>query len=157
MQARVEPVGIEEVAGIVAIVRQGDLDEIEGALQTPIAQALTDGIEGSRKVSKIVCDGKVLAVFGDADCPALAGLGVPWLISTVHVGDYRRAFLNVCKPEVDEMLTRHQALLNYVSCANVVAIRWLKWLGFDFHDPEPYGAAGELFYPFTKGGVHVRQ
>lgn len=157
MLARVEPVGLDELPAIAAIVRQGDLDEIEGALQTPIAQALTDGIEGSRKVSKIVCDGKVLAVFGDADCDEVAGLGIPWLISTVHVGAYRRAFLQVCKPEVDEMLTRHQALLNYVARNNGVAIRWLKWLGFEFHDPEPYGAAGELFYPFTKGGVHVRQ
>lgn len=147
--AEVLPVDPAEVAEIAAIVRQADRDEIERDLETPIEQALLDGITGSRKASKIVCQGLVLAVFGDADCDIAKGLGVPWLISTVHVERFPRAFLAVCKPEVEEMLARHGALLNYVACENTVAIRWLRWLGFDFHDAEPYGPRDAMFYPFT--------
>lgn len=157
-RAEVLPVALSEIGDILPTVRQADLDEIEGALHTPIGEALADGIRGSRKASKIVIDGLVVAVFGDADCDCAAGLGVPWLISTVHVERFKRAFLSVCKPEVAEMLTRHGGLLNYVDVRNTMAIRWLKWLGFEFHPAEPYGPAGMLFYPFTmKGGADVRQ
>lgn len=148
-KAEVLPVHPDDLATIAPLVRQADLDEIEGALRTPIHHALLEGVTGSRKARQIVVDGLVVAVFGDADCEHATGLGVPWLISTVHVERFPRAFLAVCKPEVADMLTRHDALLNYVDVRNRVAIRWLKWLGFDFHDPEPYGAAGEPFYPFT--------
>ena len=147
-KADVLPLTLADIEAIEPLVRQADRDEITGALGIPMLDALRDGVRDSRKASQIVVDGYAVAVFGDATYNVLTGLGVPWLISTVHVERYPRAFLAVCKPAVAEMLTRHAELINYVDVRNTVAIRWLKWLGFQFDAPVPYGPRGMLFQRF---------
>lgn len=149
MAAEVLPVTVEDVADILPIVRQADIDEITEALGIPMHQALHEAITGSLNAKKIVVDGQVVAVFGDAVHSILGSVGVPWLISTVHVEHHARAFLKVCKPEVQGMLTRHHHLMNYVDARNTSAMRWLKWLGFTFGPAAPYGARRFPFHPFT--------
>lgn len=149
MAAEVLPVSVEDVPAILLIVRQADVDEITEALGIPMERALIDAVTGSLNARKIVIDGEVVAVFGDAIHSILGSVGVPWLISTIHVEKHARAFLKVCKPEVQGMLTRHRHLMNYVDARNTSAIRWLKWLGFDFGEAAPYGARRFLFYQFT--------
>ncbi len=149
MAAEVLPVTAEDVATILPIVRQADIDEITEALGIPMERALMEAITGSLNAKKIVVDGLVVAVFGDAVHSILGSVGVPWLISTIHVERHARAFLKVCKPEVQGMLTRHHHLINYVDARNTSAIRWLKWLGFTFGPAVPYGARRFPFHPFT--------
>jgi hypothetical protein len=147
--AEVLPVSVEDIAEILPAVRQADIDEISEALGVPMEQALFDAITGSLNAKKIVIDGHVVAVFGDAVFSILGSVGVPWLISTVHVELHARAFLKVCKPEVQGMLTRHRHLMNYVDARNTAAIRWLRWLGFNFAPAAPYGARRFKFHQFT--------
>jgi len=147
--AEVLPVTADDVALILPIVRQADIEEITEALGIPMDEALHDAITGSLNAKKIVVDGLVVAVFGDAPYSILGSIGVPWLISTVHVEKHARAFLKVCKPEVQGMLTRHRHLMNYVDARNTAAIRWLKWLGFSFEPAQPYGAKRFPFHQFT--------
>lgn len=149
MAAEVLPVTAEDVAHILPIVRQADIDEITEALGIPMERALMEAITGSINAKKIVVDGLVVAVFGNATYSILGSVGVPWLISTTHVERHARAFLKVCKPEVQGMLTRHHHLINYVDARNTSAIRWLKWLGFTFGPAVPYGARRFPFHPFT--------
>lgn len=146
MKARILPVSVDEAEEIAAIVRQADVDEITEALGIPMDHALRMCFGGSLKASKIVVDGKVVAVFGD--CIHDREIGVPWLISTIHVERHAKAFLKVCKPEVQEMLTRRPVLMNYVDQRNTQAVRWLKWLGFRFGEAIPYGPKGLPFFPF---------
>lgn len=148
-KARVLPVSVDEAAEIAAIVRQADIDEITEALDIEMEHGLRLCFGGSCKASKIVVDGKVVAVFGDSVHDVQASIGVPWLISTVHVEKRAKPFLRVCKEEVAEMLTRHATLINYVDARNTQAIRWLKWLGFKFSDTAiPYGPNGLPFFQF---------
>ncbi|KIQ60178.1 hypothetical protein [Pseudomonas fluorescens] len=149
MAAEVLPVTAEDVPDILPLVRQADIDEITEALGIPMEEALLDAVTDSLNAKKIVVDGQVVAVFGDAIHNILGSIGIPWLISTVHVERHARAFLKVCKPEVQGMLTRHNHLINYVDARNTAAIRWLKWLGFEFGPATPYGPKGFPFYPFT--------
>lgn len=149
MAAEVLPVTAEDVATILPVVRQADIDEITEALGIPMQDALHEAITGSLNAKKIVVDGLIVAVFGDAVYSILGSVGVPWLISTTHVEKHARAFLKVCKPEVQGMLTRHHHLMNYVDARNTSAIRWLKWLGFTFGPAVPYGARRFPFHPFT--------
>ena len=144
--AQVLPLTAGDVAGLASQVRPADREEIEAATGLPIGEALLLLLPGSCKASKIVHRGLVLAVFGDAEHGS--GVGVPWLISTIHVEQHPREFLRVCRPAVMEMLERHQQLLNYVDARNTVAIRWLRWLGFKFGDAVPYGHAGLPFFQF---------
>ena len=145
-KAEVLPLSKFDIDAILPDIRQADRDEIEGALQTPMRKALLDALDDHCKASKIVVGGVIVAVFGDSR--HADGIGVPWLISTRHVERFPRAFLEVCKPEVAEMLDRHQVLINYVDARNKAAIRWLHWLGFTFCDPEPYGPLGQAFHCF---------
>lgn len=146
MKAQVLPVSVDEAEEIAKIVRPEDIAEITEALGIEMAHGLKLCFGGSCKASKIVVDGKIVAVFGDSVHDR--DTGVPWLISTVHVTSRARQFLKVCKPEVAEMLRRHRRLVNYVDARNTQAIRWLKWLGFQFGDPVPYGPKGFPFFPF---------
>ena len=148
-EAEVLPVSVDDIAEILPFVRQADIDEISEALGVPMERALRDAITCSLNARKIVAGGKVVAVFGDAVYSVLGSVGVPWLISTVHVEQHARAFLKVCKPEVQGMLTRHRHLLNYVDARNTADIRWLKWLGFHFSPAAPYGARRFKFHKFT--------
>lgn len=149
MAAEVLPVTADDVPAILPLVRQADIDEITEALGIPMEEALLDAVTDSLNAKKIVVNGQVVAVFGDATHSILGSIGIPWLISTVHVEHNARAFLRVCKPEVQGMLTRHHHLINYVDARNTAAIRWLKWLGFEFGPATPYGPKGFPFYPFT--------
>lgn len=146
-RAEVLPVSVDEAAEIAAIVRQADRDEICEGLGMDMEQALRLCFGSSRKASKIVVGGVVVAVFGDATHDAQ--VGVPWLISTVHVEARAKPFLRVCKREVAEMLTRHRMLVNYVDARNTQAIRWLKWLGFMFGPAAPYGPHDLPFFYFN--------
>lgn len=146
IKARVLPVSVDEAEAIARIVRDADRDEICQGLNLDMAYALRMCFGGSRKASKIVVEGKIVAVFGDADHDA--EVGVPWLISTKYVDRHPRAFLAVCKAEVREMMTRHQMLVNYVDARNTQAIRWLKWLGFKFGPAAPYGPNDLPFFYF---------
>lgn len=145
-KAEVLPIEQCDIEAVLPIIRQADRDEIEGALQIPLDTSLAEGLANCCKASKIVVDDQIVALFGDSRHDD--DLGVPWLVSTVHVERHPRAFLQVCKPEVEEMLTRHRCLINFVDVRNTVAIRWLEWLGFTFGEPEPYGPLGMPFKPF---------
>jgi len=149
-KAKVLPVSVDEAAEIAAIVRQADLDEITEALGIEMEHGLRLCFGGSCKASKIVVDGKIVAVFGDSIHDVQQSIGVPWLISTIHVDKRAKPFLRVCKDEVAEMLTRHATLVNYVDVRNTQAIRWLRWLGFIFSDPAPYGPKGLPFMMFMQ-------
>lgn len=149
-RAMVLPVSVDEADEIAKIVRQADIDEITGALGIEMVNGLRVCFGGSCKASKIVVGDKIVAVFGDAIHDR--DTGVPWLISTIHVEKRAKQFLRVCKPEVHEMLTRHAQLVNFVDARNTQAIRWLKWLGFEFgEETVPYGPKGYAFYGFTLG------
>lgn len=145
-KAEVLPIELGDIDRIMPIIRQADRDELEGALQISLSDSLAEGLAQCCKASKIVVGNKIVAIFGDSRHDGM--IGVPWLVSTIHVERHRRAFLRVCKPEVQEMLTRHEVLVNYVDVRNTVAIRWLAWLGFNFGEPEPYGPLGMPFKPF---------
>ena len=44
-------------------------------------------------------------------------------------------------------------LVNWVDDRNTCAIRWLKWMGFTIHEPEPYGVAN---LPFRRFDMKMR-
>lgn len=147
-KAKVLPLTAADINGLARDIRRADIEELQEALGIPIRYALEQCLVGSLKASKIVAGGKIVAIFGDAVHDVMGSVGVPWLISTIHVERHAREFLRVCQPAVREMLERHAHLRNYVDVRNHHAVRWLKWLGFQFGEPVPYGPHRMPFYPF---------
>lgn len=135
------------VLELLADIRPHDRQELQALNGGSEEHELRTAIANSERVRTCMCDGKVLAIFGDIRYDDAVGL--PWMISTNQITRYVRPFLAECRGVVDDMRTRHLILMNMSYAENTLANRWLKWLGFTFHDAIPFGKNGELFYPFT--------
>jgi len=96
-------------------------------------------------------DGEVAAVFGVARRSAVSTVGVPWLLSTDLI---ERAPVTVARQSrvyFDRIARAFPLMENHVLAENVVAVGWLKWLGFDMEEAKPFGAFGASFIRFGKG------
>lgn len=145
------PVDDRLIADVLASVRAEDRLEFECLRGLSVEQELRDSVEQSLNPRAYVVGGQVVAMFGDIRFNEQ--IGVPWLISTNAIEQYRRSFLIECDREVAAMRQRHQVLINYTDARYTKALRWLRWLGFHMHDAIPYGANGELFHPMTLRGL----
>lgn len=111
-----------------------------------IEHALQYGLEHSLRAWAILADDVPIAAVGDT----LHGIGtgVPWMVTTVHVERHARGFLRASKAILAEMCQRHYTLVNLIDARNVVAIRWLEWLGFSIGEAVPAGVRQLPFRQF---------
>lgn len=94
-------------------------------------------------------DGDNVALGGVADYGD--GLGQIWMISTPLLEKHPIEFLKHSKAFIAETTKGYSLLFNWVSEANPVHIKWLKWCGFTFiKRHEKFGAMGIPFYTFCK-------
>lgn len=142
-----------DIAPIVADARQADIEEM-AALGTTVEQAMVTGLKLSDWAATGLIDDVPVCMFGVAPASILAGLGVPWLISTHMVERYEKTFLRRCRPGVDAMLRSYPRLSNVVMESNTAARRWLGWLGFEFN-VDTVQINGVAFRQFRKGEFHV--
>lgn len=143
----VRPMKQEDVAVIAAAARQADIEEMRDGAGVTVEQALQHGLELSSNCMVIMAGDLPLAALGDSRHDD--DIGIPWLVSTVHIEQHARGFLRACRPLLADMLTRHQRLLNMIDTRNTAAIRWLEWLGFTMSEPMPAGVRGLPFRLFT--------
>lgn len=139
----------EDIQFLIDEIREPDKIELEAAAGSPYYQVIRDGYKQNAHHSWTGhANNNVVAVFGIKRLTALSDVGVPWLISTNLVPKYRGVFMRYSKQIFDLVKRDYNYLCNYVDKRNIVAIRWLKWLGFTIQEPEPYGVNGELFCRF---------
>ena len=62
---------------------------------------------------------------------------------------HARRFLRLSREYLEEAKKGYDFLENYVDQRNEAAVKWLAWLGFTIHDPEPFGPDKYLFHRFT--------
>lgn len=85
-------------------------------------------------------------MFGVGDVNVLAGVGAPWLLGTNAIETHAVAFLRYSVEFRGQLLSRYQILRNYVDERNVVAVRWLQWVGFTLLDRVEFnGVSFRLF------------
>lgn len=149
---RIVPTTHEHICELCANAREADVREF-AALGETVESALSDGLRLSSFVWTGLADGEVLCIFGVASQSMLSGDGVPWMVGSKLLDKHAWGFLPRSRMVVGHMLNIYPHLENYVDARNTRAIRWLRWLGFTIHDPEPYGLQGELFHRFEMGGV----
>lgn len=134
-------------AGIVAsCARPADIEEMHACTGLPLTIVLQCGLQESLRAWVIEHDGLPLAAVGDT--LAGFGVGVPWMVTTVHIEKNPRGFLRASKALMSEAMQRHYQLTNYVDARNGDAIRWLEWLGFKMEPAVPYGVSGLPFHKF---------
>lgn len=130
-------------------VRPEDVQEFYASSgQTP-EQVLHNGFARSPEVMAGRVDGALVCIFGVCPLGLFSGKWAPWLVASPAMYEHKREFIQYCKPVLDAMLARYNPLQNWVDARNTAAIRWLRWLGFTIHDPEPFGYQGLPFHKFT--------
>ena len=144
------PAERDDIGHVARLMRPEDRDEIFHAAQVSPFVALYNGMAYSDEVYTIVgSEGQPVAMFGVGK--GHFGGGVPWLLGTPDLDGLAMPFLRQNKAVLKKWLDHYQYLENYVWEKNVVHIKWLKWLGFEFEAALPMGKSGERFHRFFMG------
>lgn len=145
----------EHIPMIAEDMREEDVLECL-ATGTSTEGALADGLRRSVLVWSVVCDGRPVAMFGIAPLTVLGDRGLPWMLSANGLERVPRALARTGPGYVAQMREVYPRLVNWVHRDNRRAIAFIRWLGFEVDEPEPYGPMAEPFRRFTMGGTwHV--
>lgn len=133
---------------IAANLRECDRAELEASTSVKPVKAITDSIRLSAAAWTAEIDGIPIAVFGVTPTSLLAGIGSPWLLATTDCDSVTVPFVRLTRTYIPIMQSLFPVLENLVDVRNKKSIRWLKRLGFEFHEAEPHPYSGLLFCRF---------
>lgn len=132
-------------------VRECDRREIWAQLHLEPREALMLSIsEYGDETRACLLDGKVVAIFGvvnvspDNDTRA----GVLWMIGTDDIYDHVDLFHEHTAQWLEHYRSRFQYIANWVDSRNTAAVKWIESVGFEVHDPIPYGPDQVPFHYF---------
>lgn len=98
----------------------------------------------------LLIGGAVACIWGVMPAPdPRTHIGIPWALTSPLVERYPKVFLKACRLALVEMLARYRILINSIDARHTQALRWAEWLGFDVHEPQPYGPEGRPFCVIT--------
>ena len=145
---QIVPTTEEHLEELARTMRTADVDEVWASNHHTPKESLERSFSMSAEPFTGLVDGEVVCIFGVALQTPLSDAGSPWLLASDLVEDHAHTFLRVNRVYVREIKKRYPLLENYVDCRNAASIRWLKWLGFEFDEPAPYGPEGLPFMRF---------
>lgn len=88
-------------------------------------------------------DDKVLCFLGLIAPSLLSDRAYLWLYTTEHLHSHIFVFIRYSQRLVAEMLEHYPVIVGHTEVSNIKAIRWLRWLGATFGEPQAEGV-----YPF---------
>lgn len=151
MRVELVPATPEHVGAIAANARQADIDELHAATNETPETCLLRGLRVSAQPRTGIVDGEVVCMFGVTPVSILGGVGTPWMVGTRAMErlTVQKALLRESRAAFAAMRDQFPtALYNLVDARNGAAIRWLRWLGFEFGPVYPMGADQLPFHLF---------
>lgn len=128
-------------------LRQADRDEVAAASGLEPTASLRRALEVCDDPYTITTAGRPIAMFGVT--PMGGTVGAPWLLGSDGVLEHWREFVRRSGEEFARIRRPYTYLYNYCDARNELAMRWLRWLGFEFVELEPaYGVARMPFWRF---------
>lgn len=111
--------------------------------------AVRESLARATHASTVLFGGEVAAILGvrDTDEGRLA-----WVLTAAPVTRYPLTFWRLCRPTLAVMRGDASRLFNWVDARYVVALRWLRHLGFTVEPAQPYGPNAALFHRCTLEG-----
>lgn len=137
---------VVELAQNIRPIDKKEIELISG--HTPL-EALKQGFECSYYCRTILYKGRVIGIFGAAKVCILSLNAQIWLLGATDFFTIRRDLLLKSKFYIKKMMKNVIELENYVWIGNKASLRWLKWCGFEFDTPMPYGKSKALFVHFS--------
>lgn len=116
-------------------------------------EALAEGVASSLWAYAAIVDNEPQCVFGVASDGLLGEEGAPWMLCADGIERHARALLICSKRFVGEMATSFERLANVVHAHNRVAIRYLKWCGFEFGETIMIDGEPFLCFEMTHGAI----
>jgi hypothetical protein len=136
----------EHVGRIAAHVREQDREELQELYgQTP-QEVLEYSFRVSRGAWTGLVDGVPVCMFGVVELSR--EVGRPWMIGTQELDRHAVTFLRRCRGHVEAMKRRYGRLENYVDARSAMAVRWLRWLGFEMKEKVRAGEGAIPCYRF---------
>lgn len=135
---------------LAARLRSADLEEIRaGSTASPL-----DVLRRSAELSEPSCSiignsGHVAGMFGIVE---EGSFGRVWLLGSEELvtRPLVKQFLKECPQYLSVMARPYERIGNIVLAANVVHVRWLKFMGFTFTGNTQRGYRGDEFLEFEK-------
>lgn len=127
-------------------MRESDIQEITASFGVTPLVAVTESFKCSPLCWTIMQGEEVIGMFGVGSDGSERGS--PWLLATPALEDSGMTFLRQSRSYVQKMLRNHSFLENWVDARNLVSIKWLKWCGFEFDEPRPFGVEQRPFLRF---------
>lgn len=150
MEVKFRPARYEDIAEVAAKMREIDRKELELSSGHSPLEALERSFEQSQYCRCIEVDGTPAALFGVCRPFILSSGGLIWLLGSNDLKKIKKSFVENSIKYIEECFEYAEYLENYVWIENRFSIRWLKWCGFKFDKPRPYGLKKALFLHFYK-------
>lgn len=139
----------EEDAEYLSIrLKPMDLREIDAVSGRSALASLRSGVDGSEDCQVWTVDDVPLCIYGVRKMSHLSDTGIAWLLSTEEIDKHAMKFGRECGKQLKKMMGNLKMIENYCHVENSKTIVWLRWLGFKFDKPAPYGRRQEMFRRF---------
>ena len=142
---------LSDVKHVAMNVRQADKDELWASSNSTPYDAIFNSFLVSRDTTFTgTADGVPVCIFGVRPPSLINDVAVPWMIATSDLKFHSMAFLRKSRKMVDMLSDTFPVMENYVDERNVIAVKWLQWVGFDIYHPEPHGVENMPFHRFDR-------
>jgi len=139
---------MQDIVYLKTRLRKHDIDEIWASSHLKPVEALTYSFYLST-ICLTVIQGEPVGMFGLVEDPADENRAIIWMLGSERLNKVSREVIRDTKYIIDGFLDNYDVLFNHVDARNTKAIRWLRYLGADINDAEPFGKEGLLFHRFT--------
>lgn len=117
-------------------VREGKNDELLEVPCTPVQQEVLRKVLSRSLIYSAYLDGVVAAAWGLIPPTLLSESAYVWLLTTPLAERHKFLLVRYSQLFVEEMLKKFPELVGDVILPNDRAIRWIKWLGGEFREPQ---------------------
>lgn len=153
MDVRISDLSQDDLQEMAQNIRPMDRFEADIVSGGQSIENVLDGLlRKSRRARAAYVGSDLVAIYGVVSQTLLSSTGNPWLLATRKIEgvEVRREFIRRTEQEVRWLCEGYDHLWNIVSNDNTVAIRWLRWIGFQF-DADVINVRGHPFRRFSIG------
>lgn len=141
---------VDDAAWFFPRLRQADVAELTAASGPDVERTLHRALEVSdgRAFVAVSPTSGPICLFGMAPFTRLGSRAAPWAVGTDDLRRHGRSLNRYGRLYCTFALEEFASLVNYVDDRHTDSIRWLRRIGFELGEPEPFGQARLPFRRF---------